>query len=144
MIFEATTPVDQAAAAHDPITSSGLHTGELLLHDALGWVVFAINGLTIAVLAWGVVYGVVRFCVVEGGRIRGKCSAEDQRALRRQVGFYLLFALELLIAADVIETMIRPTLEQLAILAGVSAIRIATGYALGREVREIKAEDSDG
>ena len=40
--------------------------------------------------------------------------------------------------------MIRPTLEQLAILGGVLVIRIATGVALGRELKEIEREGTDG
>ncbi|MEZ6243126.1 MAG: DUF1622 domain-containing protein [Phycisphaerales bacterium] len=52
-----------------------------------------------------------------------------------RVGHRLLFALELLVAADIIDTMRQPSFEQLATLAGVSAIRIATGIALTRELR---------
>ncbi len=125
---------------HEPLT----HPAEAYFHDVLIWVVLAINAVTIAVLVWGVAYGVLRFSVVEARRMRGACSALEMQALRRQVGSYLLFALELLIAADVIETMIRPSLAQLGILAGVSAIRIATGYALGREVGELEKDNSDG
>ncbi len=110
-------------------------------HHALEWVVLAINAITVAVLAWGVAYGLVRFIATEAMRLRGQDCASQRADLRRQVGFYLLFALELLIAADLIETMISPTLEHLAILGGVALLRIVIGYALARELHELKAEN---
>jgi len=113
---------------------------ESLLHS----VVLGINAATVLVLAWGVLYGLIRFVRIEAGRLgKGACQ-EGMAALRRQVGFYLLFALELLIAADVIETMLSPTLEHLGILAGIAVIRIVIGYALGRELNEIHREQQHG
>ena len=113
------------------------------VHDsfmhALEYVVLAINGATVLVLVWGVVFGMITFFQHEIGRMSAGQRDEDHARIRRQVGFYLLFGLELLIAADVIETMIRPTLEQLAILGGVSLIRIVIGIALGRELQELSA-----
>ena len=63
--------------------------------------------------------------------------------LRKQVGFYLLFALELLIAADIIETMVQPSLEHLAILGGVVAVRIIVGFALAKELKHLDASVAD-
>lgn len=103
----------------------------------LEWIVLGISALTVAVLVWGVLYGAARFIATEAARLRGQDCETPRRALRKQVGFYLLFALELLIAADVIETMAEPTLEHLAILGGVAALRIVIGLALGRELKEL-------
>lgn len=98
------------------------------------WVVLAVNVVCAAVLVWGVVVGVGLFLTCEARRTDRSASWS---LLRRRVGHYLLFALELLIAADIIETMIRPTWQQLIVLAGVSALRIATGYALGKELEHL-------
>lgn len=104
--------------------------------DVLGALVVGISLVGAAVLTWGVLVGVVTFLRAEAKRIRGvSCDAERLR-IRRQVGFYLLFALELLIAADIIETMIEPSFERLGILAGITALRIATGYFLGKELHD--------
>ena len=107
---------------------------EAVMHG-LSWVVLGINVVCAAVLLWGVVVGIAMFLRAEAGR-RADAKA-SWPALRHCVGQYLLFALELLIAADIIETMIRPTLDQLAILAGVSALRIVTGFALGKELEHL-------
>jgi uncharacterized membrane protein len=103
--------------------------------DVLSWVVLGINTICAAVLIWGVIVGVVMFLRAELQRRVN--PLQKWPALRQIVGQYLLFALELLIAADIIETMIRPTLDQIAILGGVSALRIITGYALGKELQHL-------
>lgn|GEM_PF-743779 len=110
-----------------------------LFEQILHTVVHGINAVTVLVLVWGVLYGAARFVRAEKVRLSGRPCDQEMRDLRRAVGFYLLFALELLIAADVIETMLQPSLQHLAILGGVSAIRILIGYALGRELRDLDA-----
>ena len=124
--------------------------GELILgtieasHWPPEWFVWLLERATLgiflvasAVLVWGVLYGLVRFLRIEAKRLRGGVDPADMASLRRQVGFYLLFALELLIAADVIETMLSPTLEHLAVLGGIALIRIVVGYALSKELEEV-------
>ncbi len=51
-------------------------------------------------------------------------------------GFHLILGLEFLIAADVLNTILRPTLEELAILAGIVAIRTLLSFFLGWEIRQ--------
>ena len=50
---------------------------------------------------------------------------------------------ELLIAADVIETMLEPTLDHLAILGGIALIRILVGYALSKELEGVAHEQEN-
>ena len=117
---------------------SGSFTADV--YSVLEFIVLAINVVTAAVLVWGVLYGGARFIRAEITNLSGRSCDKERADLRKQVGFYLLFALELLIAADVLQTMISPTLEHLAILAGVSFIRIVIGYALGKELSQIHSK----
>jgi uncharacterized membrane protein len=103
--------------------------------DLLTWVVLGINIVCAMVLVWGIIVGVFMFLRSE--LRRGTDPLQKWPALRQVVGQYLLFSLELLIAADLIETMIKPTLDQLTILAGVAALRIITGFALGKELQHL-------
>ncbi|MEO1008295.1 MAG: DUF1622 domain-containing protein [Planctomycetota bacterium] len=120
-----TQPIEHAAAAFS-------------LHDAvmhvLEWAVLFINVACAGVLVWAVLVGLGMFLRQE---VAGRRAAPRWPDLRHCVGQYLLFALELLIAADIIETMIRPELSQLAILGGVSLLRILTGYALAQELAHL-------
>ncbi len=112
----------------------------LVFRETLRLIVLIVYAITVAVLVWGVLFGVVRFIATEMKRIVGTECEHERAKLRKQVGFYLLFALELLIAADVVETMLYPTLEHLGILGVISLIRIAIGYALGKELNEVERE----
>ncbi len=55
--------------------------------------------------------------------------------LRRDLGFYLLLSLEFLVAADIIETIVSPTLEGLAVLGGIVLVRSAISFSLSWELR---------
>jgi len=121
------TDVETAVETHDAAP------GELL-RPFLEWAVTGVNAAGAGVLIWGVAAGLIAFFRMELRR----CSRSEldglRHDLRKTVGFYILLGLELLIAADIIETMLEPTLEHLAILGGVVGIRIATSYALGKEL----------
>jgi len=129
------------SAAAEPIRHDLHQTG--VFRDALEFVVLGINAITALVVVWGILYGTARFIRAEAIKLSGRSCDKERADLRKQVGFYLLFALELLIAADVLQTMISPTLEHLAILAGVSFIRIVIGYALGKELSHIHPETDE-
>lgn len=88
-----------------------------------------------------IITGVVRwfkdFIAGEIG-IKGKCHTHDM--IRYQLGVYLLLGLEFLVAADILETVFKPSLEQLWILGGIVVIRTALNYFLDRELSHIKEE----
>ena len=67
-------------------------------------------------------------------RKSGSKTEETEERVRLGIGFNLILGLEFLIAADIIRTIVEPTLEELAILGVIVAIRIALAYFLGREI----------
>ena len=63
-------------------------------------------------------------------------SAEDLAvSLRHQLAYYLLLSLEFLIAADILDTIVQPSLEELAVLGGILAIRTVISFSLSWEMR---------
>ena len=56
---------------------------------------------------------------------------------------YLLLALEVLIAADIIKSIIEPDLIDLGILAGIVTIRTVLSVFLNKEIQEIDKERSE-
>lgn len=111
------------------------------MEAAFGFMKLVINAACALVLVLGVLVGLIEFAKIQFKRTAGTTARWTD--LRLCVGRYLLFALEMLIAADIIETMIRPTLTQLAILAGVSALRIVTGFALAKELDHLSRHASE-
>jgi uncharacterized membrane protein len=106
----------------------------------LEYVSYIIGGIGVTIVVWGVIKGLIALLIAEFSRIRKldkeTINFEDQ--IRLGIGFYLILGLEFLIAADIINTIINPTLEELGILGAIVAIRIALAYFLGRELGHIK------
>lgn len=87
-----------------------------------------------AIILWGVILTLGRFIRCETRRLKHRYSGRESEALRHQFGNYLLLGLELLIAADVLETIVHPTLREIAILGGIVAIRTVISIFLDREL----------
>jgi uncharacterized membrane protein len=99
-------------------------------HDFLS---FAVSALGALVILWGVALGALEFGRAQYRllRRRGAISLEN---IRYDMGRHILLGLEFFIAADIIHTVIQPTLEEVAILAGIVAIRTVISFFLNREM----------
>ena len=85
-------------------------------------------------ICWGVLLGLIKFVKLEIQRIRGIHICHKREMLRHHLGSYLLLGLEFLIAADVIRTITKPTLDEIAILGSIVAIRTILDFFLSREI----------
>src|SRR6266496_6325909 len=101
------------------------------LHDAS----FGIGVLGVLVIVFGVACGVLRFVRSEIRAARGKDVDEDRRHLRHLLGYYLLLGLEFLIAADIIDTLMKPTPQDLLVLGAIIVIRTVISYSLNVELK---------
>lgn len=93
------------------------------------------------------IFGAVRFTMLIGGEIiaRGKNPEGGIfRHARVSLGGYILAALEFLIVADILFTILRRTLDELYILALLTAIRTALSWFLTRELRDLRRDESEG
>ena len=104
--------------------------------QVLDYIADIIAYIGVAVVLWGVLKGLASFLIAEFSRFKtgGKKALESEERIRFGIGFNLILGLEFLIAADIIRTIIEPTLEELAILGAIVAIRIALAFFLGREI----------
>ena len=110
-----------------------------VLTDILDYIAIGIGIIALLVIIWGVVKGFVELVRAEISR-----QQEGERFLslghaRYDIGYHLLLGLEFLIAADIIRSIVKPTLEELAILGAIVAIRIVIGYFLGKEIQEYRS-----
>ena len=88
----------------------------------------------IAVIIWGLLITLVEFILMEYRRTRGKNICSVRENLRHHLGSYLLLGLEILIAADIVHTIYRPTLNDLAILGSIVVIRTVLSIFLNKEL----------
>ena len=93
-----------------------------------------IGTLGVAIIVWGVLLTLYRLLKLEFLRIKQKSIYRERETVRHQFASYLLLALEFLIAADIIATVIHPTFEEIAILASIVVIRTVISYFLEKEI----------
>lgn len=94
----------------------------------------AIGSMGVAVIVWGVVLAVFRLLQLEFSRPKHQSVYRERESIRHKFASYLLLALEFMIAADIIATVIHPTFEEIAILASIVAIRTIISYFLEKEI----------
>ena len=110
-----------AAAEEVPWLESGLH-----------WVTLAIEIAGIAAIVLGAVLATGIYAVRVAG---GGHQATHYNDFRSMLGRSILLGLEFLVAADIIATVaIDPTLESLAVLAGIVLIRTFLSFTLEVEI----------
>ncbi|MFQ5952214.1 MAG: DUF1622 domain-containing protein [Candidatus Omnitrophota bacterium] len=100
------------------------------------YIAIAIGLMGIVVISWGAIMAFYQLLLLEYKRFRGENICKKREYLRHHLGSYLLLGLEFLIAADIVHTVIRPTLQQLAILGSIVAIRTVISYFLNREMAD--------
>ncbi|MCK9298222.1 MAG: DUF1622 domain-containing protein [Methanoculleus sp.] len=100
-------------------------------------------GITATVLgifgALFIVYGAV-IAIVEILAREMRIRAISYRDIRWVFTTRILIGLEFFVAADVIKTILEPTLQDLTVLGALVAIRTVVSYFLGKEVSELPEE----
>lgn len=102
-----------------------------LLHQTSS--VIGILGVT--VIVFGVIAGLGRFARSEVRAARGLDVTGERKELRHLLGYYLLLGLEFLIAADIIDTLMKPTPQDLLVLGAIIVIRTVISYSLNTELK---------
>jgi uncharacterized membrane protein len=96
---------------------------------------FGIGVLGVLVIAFGVATGVGRFLRAEFLSACGRNVEDDRKRLRHVLGYYLLLGLEFLIAADIIDTLMKPSVQDLIVLGAIVLIRTVISYSLNAELK---------
>lgn len=108
----------------------------------LEYLVHALNAFSVLVLVWGSILCLIHFLKDEFSRQKAVTVAKALIEVKNVLGVYILLSLEILIAADIIETILNPSWQDLARLGTIVAIRTVCAYFLNKEIREIHNEVS--
>src|SRR5215510_10084373 len=103
--------------------------------DYLHHVSFGIGVLGVLVIVFGVGGGLARFVRSEFRAAVGLDVDRDRKHLRHLLGYYLLLGLEFLIAADIIDTLMKPSVQDLIILGAIIVIRTIISFSLNAELK---------
>jgi uncharacterized membrane protein len=107
--------------------------GPATLERILSVSALAVGIVAASILMLGVLRGLLSFVRGELRSGGGRNALLDE--VRGGVGQYLLLGLELLVAADVMDTILTPSLDHVAVLAGVVLIRTVIGFSLNWELQ---------
>ena len=111
---------------------SGMEEWSKTLVLILGKVVELVGG---AIIAFGLIQFMLRFFLSHIGVKPYRGNVE----LRVKFGSYLTLALELLLAADILQTAVAPTWNDIGKLAAIATIRTVLNYFLEKELRQMEA-----
>lgn len=96
-----------------------------------------VNYIGVLILMYGFAKGLIQLIKNETSKKKNDDFFNSIQNLRSKIGLYILLALDFLIAADIIDSVIHRNLDELTKLGIVIVIRIAIGYFLGKEIAEI-------
>lgn len=107
---------------------------EEVTREAVAWLRLVVEAMGALVIAVGIVVALVT-------TVRHLIGHQDAsfNAVRLLLARYLLLALELQLAADILSTAIAPSWEQIGKLAAIAVIRTALSYFLTLETRHERA-----
>jgi uncharacterized membrane protein len=102
----------------------------------LNYVSLSVGIIGVTVVAWGAFVCAIEFIKLEAKRLGGENICQKRNALRHHLGGYILLGLEFLIAADIINTVMKPTIKELVVLGSIVAIRTVLSFFLNLEMKD--------
>ena len=110
------------------------------LKNILQILVTILDWLSVLVIIYGVIMQFIGFIISELTAKDRSVAVEKVTMLKNFLGTYILFALEILIGADIIESILDPSIDHILSLAALVIIRTIISYFLNKE---IKSEDKN-
>ncbi len=99
-----------------------------------------IQGISILILVVGVAICVKRFLVSVVSKKKDQVLERQILKIKIELGRYILLGLEVLIVADILESILNPSWEDILMLATIVAIRTVISFFLNMEIRETNEE----
>lgn len=111
-----------------------------VVHAILEWLAVVIDLTGSLIMVWAFIASVVSVVGSELRRGGARNRFRDLQVARCELGTKLVFALELMIVSDLLQTIISRSIDDLIFLGGLVVIRTTIAYFLNREIQEVHAE----
>jgi uncharacterized membrane protein len=99
-----------------------------------------IDGMALAIIAYGAVEGFIRTITVV---VRAPATNYDYRDIWLRLARWLVAGLTFQLAADIVDTAIAPSWDEIGQLAAIAVIRTFLNFFLDRDVEEIRARQKE-
>jgi uncharacterized membrane protein len=113
--------------------------GMAALLQFIEYISLGIGLVGIFIVLWGVIVGLVEFIRAQFAQLGQHSKLLPLEKIRIDLGRYLLLGLEFLIAADIIRTIVKPSLEEVVVLVAIVAIRTVISFFLNKEIERLGA-----
>ncbi|EKQ52774.1 MAG: putative membrane protein [Clostridium sp. Maddingley MBC34-26] len=97
--------------------------------------IMVLQGLSIIIIVWGVFLCLINFIKVEISVHNRKDAIQKITSTKNYLGSYILLGLEVLISADIIDSILNPTIHDILRLAAIVIIRTVISYFLNKEMK---------
>lgn len=111
------------------------------ISPVLDTIAIIIDIFSVIVITYGVALCAKDFIITRFTLRDSKESFIATTLIKNQLASYILLSLEILIAADIIETIVSPTLTDISFLAATVVIRTVISYFLNKEIKESNLQD---
>ena len=103
--------------------------------NIINYISFVIGAIGAIIIVWGSFLSAIQLGWIELKSFSHPSMNVKRSHIRQNLSVYLLTGLEYMIGADIIRTVIRPTLQELIILGSMVAIRTVISYFLNKEMK---------
>ena len=107
-----------------------------LLVQRVGYAVPWIEVLGIAMVLWSILEALAGLAQRAWSLLAQRAARRDLTTIRLAMGEKMVLGLEFFLAGDIVQTIVVPTWESLAILGGIVMIRTVLVYFLNVELRQ--------
>lgn len=104
----------------------------------LNYCIYAIDVVSIVVLLWGVILVSQKFVRIEFTAKTRAEAVDHLMEAKTNLGTYILLSLEILICADILETILNPSYHDLIVLGAIVVIRTVISFFLNKEIESAR------
>lgn len=108
-----------------------------LLIDVVEMIVPWIEMIGIGVVLWGAVEGLLKLLLRIKSVLTGHAQIISISHIRASIGEKTALGLDFFLAGDIIQTIMVPSWQSLAILGGIVVIRTVIAFFLNKDLREL-------
>jgi uncharacterized membrane protein len=108
----------------------------------LEFLIVVLQGSSIIIIVWGVFLCLINFIKVELSTNNRSNIVQKITSTKNYLGSYILLGLEVLISADIIDSIVNPTLHDILRLASIVIIRTVISYFLNKEMKTAENNQS--
>lgn len=104
--------------------------------------IIVLQGLSITIIVWGVFLCLINFIKLEISTSNRSNIVKKITSAKNYLGSYILLGLEILISADIIDSILNPTMHDILRLAAIVIIRTVISYFLNKEMKATENNQS--